>query len=344
MSTATKPQLCQRPPANLLSLVFPIYNEQEMIPFLRQEIERWRPTVQVPIEVIAVDDGSSDASLAMLAEWASTDRTIKVVSFSTNFGHQAAVTAGLEASAGDAIAILDADLQDPLDVVPEMLARYQQGYDVIYGKRISREGETPFKRASAWLFYRLMRRFVHPKLPSDTGDFRLVSRRCLDAVLRMQESHRFLRGMFAWVGFHQIELPYRRLPRRHGVTKYPLPKMLRFAWNAALSFSVVPIRFITCIGLGTAAFGFGYGVYSVLRRILWKDTVQGWTTLVVLLALVGGAILVSLGILGEYVARIYEEVKRRPLYVVRDRLNLDGPPSGRANDRTRPIHPTAMSQ
>ncbi len=293
-----------------------------MLPTLRSSLETWRPTCQCATEIVLVDDGSTDASFILLADWARTDPSVKVISLSNNFGHQAAVTAGLFCAKGAAVAILDADLQDPLEVIPSMIERYCQGYDVAYGQRLSREGESLFKRFTAWSFYRVMRLFVHPNLPSDTGDFRLVSRRCLDAILQLNETHRFLRGLFTWAGFHQIAVQYHRRARPHGETKYPLRKMLRFAWNAALSFSVVPIQLISITGFFVATFGCAYGVYSVIRRIVWQDTVPGWTTLVVLLSLVGGAILLALGIIGEYVARIYEEVKKRPLFVVRESLNI----------------------
>ena len=232
-----------------------------------------------------------------------------------------AVSAGLAVARGDAVVIMDADLQDPLEVVTEMLARYREGYDVVYGQRAEREGETLFKRLSAWLFYRAMKRFVHPDLPEDTGDFRLVSRRCLDAVLRMGEHHRFLRGMFAWGGFHQVAVRYKRNARLYGKTKYPLVKMLKFAWDAALSFSTLPIKLITMGGFLTAALAVAYGIYAVVQKYLFHNTVQGWTGLVVILGLIGGMILVSLGVIGEYVGRIFEEIKRRPLYIVKEDTN-----------------------
>jgi dolichol-phosphate mannosyltransferase len=206
-----------------------------------------------------------------------------------------------------------------------MVTRYREGYDVVYGQRAERAGETVFKRATAWAFYRLMRRFVHPDLPADTGDFRLVSRRCLDAILRMNEQHRFLRGLFAWVGFPQIAVRYKRDPRRFGETKYPFFKMVKFAWNAALSFSTFPIKLITAGGFATAFLACTYGVYAVVQKYFFHNTVQGWTGLVVIGGLIGGMILVSLGIIGEYVGRIFEEIKRRPLYIVKDDTRANNP-------------------
>ena len=315
--------LAKRSEPALLSLVFPIFNEEESIRLLRQELCDWSVRHPFNIEVILVDDGSTDRSLEMLRDWAVQDNRIRILSFSRNFGHQAAVTAGLQAARGEAVVILDADLQDPLDVIPEMVARYCDGYDVVYGQRLTREGETVFKRASAWIFYRLMRLLVHRDLPPDTGDFRLVSRTCLRALLSMNEMHRFLRGMFVWVGFPQIAVGYHRVLRRHGTTKYPLAKMVSFAWDAALSFSTTPIRLISMMGLLTAVFAFGYGVYSVVRAFVLQDTVPGWTTLVILVGWTGGMILIGLGVIGDYVARTYEAVKARPLFIIRETINLD---------------------
>jgi len=288
-------------------------------------MDEWLRTNPVTAEVILVDDGSRDQSYKLITEWAAVDSRVRGLSFSKNFGHQMAVSAGLSVAQGDAIVIMDADLQDPLDVVAEMLTRYREGYDVVYGQRAEREGETLFKRITAWMFYRIMRRFVHKDLPEDTGDFRLVSRRCLDAVLRMNEQHRFLRGIFAWVGFHQVAVRYKRNPRLYGQTKYPLLKMLKFAWNAALSFSTFPIKLITAGGFATATLACIYGAYAVVQKYFFHSTVQGWTGLVVILGLIGGMILVSLGVIGEYVGRIFEEVKRRPLYVVMEDTSKRNP-------------------
>jgi len=312
------PVLNPRPTPALLSLVFPVFNEAEGLPQLRSSLEAWLKDFQQPAEIVLIDDGSRDGSFALIQGWAAEDHRVRGLSFSKNFGHQMAVSAGLAVAQGDAVVIMDADLQDPLEVVPEMIARYREGYDVVYGQRIEREGETLFKRATAWAFYRLMRSFVHPDLPADTGDFRLVSRRCLDAVLRMNEQHRFLRGLFAWVGFPQVAVPYKRRPRRFGETKYPFWKMAKFAWNAALSFSTLPMKLITAGGFATAILAGAYGVYAVVQKYFFRNTVQGWTGLVVVGGLVGGMILISLGVIGEYVGRIFEEIKRRPLYIVQD--------------------------
>jgi polyisoprenyl-phosphate glycosyltransferase len=307
----------------LLSLVIPAFNEEATIPHLRKAFEDWRKTVNVRVELILVDDGSSDGSWALLAKWGQEDSSIKAIALSRNFGHQAAVTAGLGFAKGDAVVIIDADLQDPLEVINEMIVKYKQGFDVVYGVRISRAGENYLKLVTAWLFYRFMRLLVWKGLPQDAGDFRLVSRRCLEVVLSMDEVHRFLRGMIAWAGFKQTAVHYHRKKREHGTSKYPLTKMLNFAWNAALSFSILPIRAISISGLLAAAFGFAYGLYSVVRYLIYEDAVPGWTTIIVLLGVIGGMILLALGVIGEYVGRIYEEIKHRPLYIVQECINAE---------------------
>lgn len=332
MDTRPPPPPDPRPSPALISLVFPVYNEAEVLPHLRAAVEVWRPAFPYPVEIVLVDDGSRDASWALMRQWAEADPSVRAVALSRNFGHQLALTAGLAHARGDAVVVLDADLQDPLEVIPEMVARYCDGYDVVYGRRTGRPGEGPLKRGTAWLFYRLMRLLVDPNLPADTGDFRLVSRRCVDAIHAMPEGHRFLRGMFAWVGFHQTAVDYVRPPRAHGTTKFPLLKMLRFAGNAVLSFSPLPIRLIGVIGLGLAGLGFLYGAYVVARWYFVGDTVVGWPTIVVLLSVIGGMILLSLGVLGEYLSRIYEAVKQRPLYLVRE---VRGGRVGEGSDRGR---------
>jgi dolichol-phosphate mannosyltransferase len=318
----------------LLSLVIPCYNEQEVVPILRRELEKFMQTLPCPCEVIFVNDGSRDQTLFLLDEWARSDQRIKLIGFARNFGHQTAVTAGLDVAKGDAVVIMDADLQDPPHVVHEMLARYREGYDVAYGQRETRSGETIFKRVTAWAFYRLMRSFVHADLPVDAGDFRLLSRECLDALKEMRETHRFLRGMVAWVGFAQIPVFYKRDARAAGETKYPLSKMLKFAWTAALSFSPLPLRASLVLGLVTAFVGFLAGLYALVVAFIHffvKDAnvpySSGWASIMTITCLVGGAILISVGVLGEYVARIYDEIKARPLYLVSHRRNLDHPMS-----------------
>lgn len=314
---------------SLLSIVIPCYNEEEVVPLLRKELDSFIETLPCPVELILINDGSRDRTLFLLDEWAQQDPKVHLLGFARNFGHQTAVTAGLDVARGDAIVIMDADLQDPPRVVHEMIAKYREGFDVVYGQREERVGETAFKRVTAWAFYRLMKKLVHPDLPVDAGDFRLLSRECLDALQKMRETHRFLRGMVAWVGFAQTAVRYKRDARAAGETKYPLRKMLTFAWTAALSFSPLPLRVSLMLGVFTALLGFAAGLYAVVVAILhffFEDLGipynSGWASIMTLLCLVGGAILMGIGILGEYVARIYDEIKSRPLYLVSYRRNI----------------------
>jgi dolichol-phosphate mannosyltransferase len=306
----------------LVSLVLPVFNEEDSLPLLRKALSNWAPSLPCPIEIILVDDGSSDRSLQLLRSWSADDKQVRVLSFSRNFGHQIAVMAGLHHTRGDAVVILDADLQDPLEVISEMITRFQEGYDIVYGRRQERRGETWAKKTTAWLFYRLMRMLVHRELPPDTGDFRLVSARCVEALRTMPEGHLFLRGLFAWMGFRQTSVSYVRHARSAGTTKYNYRKMVGFAANAALSFSPLPIRAIALFGAAIACGGFVYALYSAARWLVVGDTVAGWPTLVILVTVLGGMNLVCLGVIGEYISRIYEETKRRPLYLIKESINL----------------------
>jgi dolichol-phosphate mannosyltransferase len=315
--------LQQRAAPARLSLVIPCYNEEAVLPLLREELTRFLPTLGVPAEVVLVDDGSSDQTLPFLMRWASENPAIKIVVLARNFGHQNAATAGLNAATGDAIVLIDADLQDPLEVIPQMIDKYREGYDVVYGQRTARDGESAFKLVTAWLFYRLMKAFIHSNLPPDTGDFRLISRRCLDAVASMHEVHRFLRGMVAWVGFNQVSLKYHRKARAAGSTKYTVWKMCRFALNAIVAFTPLPLRLSLLFGVGISIAGILYGLRAVYMTYYYHDTVPGWTSLIVIVTILGGALLISNGILGEYIGRCFEELKGRPLYVVAQRVNFE---------------------
>jgi dolichol-phosphate mannosyltransferase len=305
-----------------LSLVIPVYNEAEVLPELKHRLTECLGHIACEAELVFVNDGSSDASLHFLMEWAMTDSRVVVLNLARNFGHQLAITAGLDYAVGDAVVVMDADLQDPPETIPTMLAEYCCGYDVVYGQRTKRKGETVFKRATAWVFYRLMRTLVHPNLPADAGDFRLISRRCLNALASMRETHRFLRGMVCWVGFPQTAVPYVRDARFAGSTKYSFSKMIRFAWTAAISFSPLPLRVSFAFGVILAAIGMTQAANALIRTALGLYTVPGWTSLMVVLCLIGSAILISIGVLGEYIARIFEENKARPLYIVADSFNL----------------------
>ena len=300
-----------------------MYNEEAVVPFLRKALEQFIRAILCEIEIILVNDGSSDSTLAGISSWAAEDSRVKVVHLSRNFGHQLACTAGLDFATGDAVVVLDADLQHPLPVIHQMIGRYSEGYDVVYAAGLVRKGESWFKRVSAWLFYRLMRTMVYESLPADAGDFRLISRECLEGLQKMRETHRFLRGMVAWVGYPQTAVPYERGPRAAGQSKYPLRKMLSFAWTAATSFSILPLRVSTFMGLLVTVFGLVEAGRAVLAHMLHWYTVTGWTSLIVTLCIIGGSLLISIGVLGEYVGKLYEQSKDRPLYLVAKTVNLN---------------------
>ena len=305
----------------LLSIVIPVYNEREVLPVLLATLQKTLGK-DLPYEIVFVDDGSRDGTSEVLKGVASEDPRVKVIFFSRNFGHQAAITAGLDFASGDAVAVMDADLQDPPELLPRMLSLLEDGYDVVSAQRVKREGETFFKRYTAKMFYRLMRKLVDKRLQDEVGDFRLFSRRAVTAIRNLREQHRFMRGMVAWLGLREVILPYQRNARAAGETKYSVMKMLRFAWTAITSFSALPLRFSVFFGFFVAACGLGYALYSVIAERFLKATVPGWTSLVCLNIVFSGVTLVAIGLVGEYVAHIYEEAKGRPLYVVSDSMNV----------------------
>jgi polyisoprenyl-phosphate glycosyltransferase len=298
-----------------LSVVLPVFNESENLPELRERLTKALEACGRTWEVVFVDDGSRDASFEIMASYAKEDPRLRVVRFSRNFGHQMALTAGVDAARGRVVAVMDADLQDPPELLPEMLARVDEGYEVVYAVRTAREGESAFKKATAHFFYRLMRRWTNVEIPVDVGDFRLMGPRAVAAFRRLRERHRFIRGMTAWVGFRQIGVPYKRPPRTRGETNWPLKKMIRFAVDALTSFSYVPLQLSSWLGFAVSLFAFFY-IAVVLSLKVLRINVPGWTTLMVFILLLGGVQLILIGVLGEYLGRIYEEVKGRPLYLV----------------------------
>jgi glycosyltransferase involved in cell wall biosynthesis len=327
--------LQERPYPSRLSLVIPLYNEEASAPFLCTAINNFMSEVSCDTEVILVNDGSTDSTLKTIAEWAACDARIKVVTLSRTFGHQAALTAGLDYATGDAIVTLDADLQHPLQVIHSMIERYCEGYDVIFGQRQVSPGETRFKRFTAWLFYRLMRIFIYRGLPVDSGDFRMLSRPCLNGLQEMRETHRFLRGMVAWVGFPQIGVRYRQMERVAGSTKYTIRKMVALAWTAATSFSALPLKISTTVGILVTLVGLAEGLHALLAVFFHWYIVPGWTSLIVLISILGGTTLVSIGLLGEYVGKLYEQAKGRPLYLVSRTVNITARASANENSKVR---------
>jgi len=312
----------------LLSLVIPIFNEEETIPELDRRLAALlnTPSVGEDWEVVFVDDGSRDRSRELLLGLAERESRYRVLSFSRNFGHQMAITAGIDRSSGKAVVVMDADLQDPPEVIVQMLDSFRAGFDVVYAVRKKRHGETWFKRLSAATFYRFMRTMTGVDIPVDTGDFRLMSRAVVQVMSALRERHRFVRGLVAWVGFRQTAVYYDRDARFAGETKYPLRRMIRFALDAITSFSVLPLRMATWLGIMAGFIAVGTGIWSVVERFR-SGTVPGWTTIMMAVAFGSSAQLLMTGVLGEYVGRIYEEIKRRPLYIVEREVNFpsDGP-------------------
>ena len=312
----------------MLSVVVPCMNEEEVIRETCGRLVAVLSAGAFAFELIFVDDGSKDQTAEILRELQNNDARVRVVRLSRNFGHQVAITAGLEHAAGDAVAVIDADLQDPPEVLMEFVTKWLDGYDVVYGVRTEREGETKFKLWTAKAFYRLIGRLSDTEIPLDTGDFRLMDRRVVDALLSMPERDRFVRGMVSWLGFAQISVRYRRAARVAGETKYPLYKMLKFAMDGIVSFSIVPLRLATWIGfLASGLSVFGIGVVLLERYFGVIGLVKGWSSTVIAVLFIGGVQLVCLGIIGEYVGRIYGETKRRPLYVVRERIGFEAKPA-----------------
>jgi polyisoprenyl-phosphate glycosyltransferase len=307
-----------------LSVVVPCMNEEEIIRETAQQLVSVLEAGGLRFELIFVDDGSKDRTPELLREMQESDTRIRVIQLSRNFGHQMAITAGLEHASGDAIVIIDADLQDPPEVILDFLAKWRDGYDVVYGVRTEREGETAFKLWTAKFFYRFINKLSDTPIPLDTGDFRLMDRRVVDALLSMPERDRYVRGMVSWLGFSQTAAPYRRAPRVAGVTKFSLFKMLRFAFDGIFSFSILPLRLATWTGVAASALAV-FGIIAVLleRFLGVEGMVKGWSSTIIAELFIGGVQLICMGIIGEYVGRIYGESKRRPLYIVRERMGFE---------------------
>ncbi|HEY8946526.1 MAG TPA: glycosyltransferase family 2 protein [Polyangiaceae bacterium] len=310
-----------------LSLVVPIFNEEAVIPELDRRVREVMGKLEAHVkswEVVFIDDGSKDQSLPLLRQMAANEPRFKILAFSRNFGHQLAITAGIDKAEGDAVVIIDADLQDPPEVIGEMITRWRAGSDVVFGVRRTRAGETWFKKVTAAAFYRVLRTMLGGlAIPVDAGDFRLISRPVVLTLRSLKEKHRFVRGMVTWVGFKQSALYYDREARFAGETKYPFTKMVRFAVDAITSFSIVPLRFATWLGVFAGVMAGVAALWVMYARLFMHDTVQGWTTIMIAVALGSSAQLIMIGVLGEYIGRIYEEIKRRPLYVVSELVNFE---------------------
>lgn len=302
----------------VFTIIAPIYNELESLPELYRRITEVMDSTGESWELVLVDDGSQDGSTEVIRSLAAKDERVRPVIFARNFGHQIAVTAGLDYSRGKAVVIIDADLQDPPELILDMIKKWREGYEVVYAVRAEREGETWFKTTTASLFYRTIYRITDVKIPLDTGDFRLIDRKVVNIMNTMREKHRFLRGMASWVGFRQIGIPYKRAARFAGKTKYPLSKMLKLALNAITGFSYFPLQLATYLGFITAGLAIIAIPVVIIVRLVWSQEFLGQATTLIAVLFLGGVQLICVGILGEYVGRIYDEAKGRPLYIVRD--------------------------
>ncbi|MBS0223921.1 MAG: glycosyltransferase family 2 protein [Proteobacteria bacterium] len=304
-------------PRPALSVVAPCFNEEGVLPEFLRRVGLVLDGIAGSSEIVLVDDGSRDGTWRILADAAVTDKRVVAVRLMRNHGHQLALTAGLSICRGERILIIDADLQDPPELLPDMMALMDQGADVVYGQRRQREGETLFKRASAAVFYRLIGRMTDVEIPRDAGDFRLITRHVLDILVAMPERHRFIRGMVAWIGGRQVPFAYDRKPRPAGESKYPLRKMMRFAVDAITAFSIVPLMAAMTIGWIMAAVGFAFFVYSIVGW-WFRETLPGWASIMAALGLLGGMQFLMLGIIGAYLGRLYDQSKGRPLFMIRD--------------------------
>jgi len=299
------------------SIVVPVYNEEESIAELVGRLRETMDKLDGPAEAVLVDDGSTDSSYQLMLDAHYRDPRFKVIQLSRNFGHQLAITAGMDNASGQAVVVMDADLQDPPHVILDMAAKWQEGYEVVYAVRQHRPGETRFKTATATTFYSVLRRLASIDQTVDVGDFRLVDRKALDAFLRMREHNRYVRGMFSWIGFRQAAVPYDREPRHAGTTKYPLRKMIKFAADAFVGFSTAPLRFALVGGFIIAMIAVGYGLVAIALKLAGLPYVPGYASLLVTIAFLSGVQLMVMGMVGQYVARVYDETRGRPLYLVR---------------------------
>ncbi len=309
-----------------VSVVIPMYYEEQVAETCYKKVKEVLENLreEYEYEIIFINDGSKDKTFAILENIAKENERVKIISFSRNFGHQAAVTAGLKYVTGDAIVIIDADLQDPPELIPDMLKYWEQGYEVIYGKRKKRDGESAFKLLTAKVFYNTLNALSDVDIPKDTGDFRLVDRKVIDVINSLPEHNKFLRGLFSWVGFNQYAYEYERKERFAGKTKYPLKKMLKLASDGIISFSTKPLKIVGGLGILSIVISILILIYSLLSFIFkWNNITPGWTSSMVVMTFLGGMILVSLWMIGEYIARIYDECKGRPQYIISKTINIE---------------------
>lgn len=304
----------------LLSLVIPMYNEEGGLLELHRRLDQVLKDLPAEIEILFVNDGSTDNTVQDLRTLRDRDQRICILDLSRNFGKEIAMTAGMDYAQGDAVVIMDADLQDPPELIPELFAEWRNGFDVVYAKRVERQGESWLKRTTAYLFYRFMQRFTNVSIPADTGDFRLLSRRAVESLKELREQHRFMKGLFAWIGYPQKEVPFHRDPRFTGYSKWNYPRLWNFAIEGITSFTIAPLKISTYLGLLTAVSALVYAVVVIVKTLIFGDPVKGYPSLMVVILFLGGIQLFSLGIIGEYLGRMFNETKNRPLYILKEYL------------------------
>jgi len=301
-----------------------MYNEEAVIPETYRRLTGVMEGFGEPYELLFINDGSRDRTGEILRELCKSDRRVKLIDFARNFGHQIAITAGMDYAAGECMVIIDGDLQDPPELIPDMIKLWRQGYEVVYGKRLSREGETFFKKFTAKCFYRILRRMTDVDIPVDTGDFRLIDRKVSEALKQLPERNRYVRGLMSWVGYKQVAIEFQRSERFAGETKYPLKKMIKLAMDGIMSFSYKPLKIATYVGSIISFVSFFYLIAVLVQRIFWPESVQsGWASLIAVSLFFNGIILLILGIIGEYIGRIYDEAKGRPLYIISRLDNME---------------------
>lgn len=323
--------------SSLLSVIVPCFNEEAVIEHTHARLTAALGAITADFEIIYVDDGSRDRTAELLHQIQKEHRQVRVLRLSRNFGHQVAASAGIDYASGDAVVLIDADLQDPPEAIADMVAKWREGYHVVYGQRIDRTGESRFKLWTAHAFYRLINRLSEVPIPLDTGDFRLMDRSVVDALKKMREKHRMLRAMTSWVGFKQIAVPYNRSERFAGESKYPLRKMIGFALDGIVSFSAIPLKIVTSVGLAFSALSVIGILYAVAQRLLTDNWVPGWTLIFITVLLIGGLQFIFLGVMGEYIGRIYSEAKDRPLFLVMEELGFDKTSAGRSDDEPKAV-------
>ena len=302
----------------ILSVVAPAYNEEAGLDEFYSRLVNAVKNVSLELEIIYVNDGSQDGTLEIMSKQHSNDSRITIIDLSRNFGKEIALTAGLDHASGDAVIVIDTDLQDPPELIPELVKQWRDGYDVVNAKRIKRKGESSFKKITSFVYYRFLYKLSDIKIPKDTGDFRLLSRNALDALLKLREKHRYMKGLFAWVGYSQTEITYERDERYAGDTKWSFWSLLNLAFEGLTSFSVLPLRLASMIGVLSAFGGLIFAAIIILKKVMYGDPVAGYPSLVVLITFIGGIQLLALGIIGEYLGRVFNETKNRPLYLIKD--------------------------